>query len=218
MLAFGDLARAAYCPRQLHYARRADDREPPPSVRERRRLAFRYRELRDADAETLGDLPIEPRPAGYRHALATLAERDDWDALADPDEPHGLVTGKDCRGRVDKIVPGDPPVPTLVSPGTPPETGVWNPQAVRAVAAAKALAWERQRPVERALVEYPVHGVVREVRLTTGKRAAYRDTVRTVRTMADPPPRVDDDAKCDACEYADECGVRTRSLRSLLGL
>ena len=83
---------------------------------------------------------------------------------------------------------------------------------------AKALAWERGREIPSALVEYPAHGVVRAVRLTTRNKAAYRETVRTLEAVDGPPPRIDDEAKCDACDYREECGVRTRSLRSLLGL
>ncbi|TKX86000.1 hypothetical protein EXE43_10740, partial [Halorubrum sp. SS5] len=72
------------------------------------------------------------------------------------------------------------------------------------------------REVDRALVEYPAVGVVREVRLTTRKKAAYRTALRAARSIDGPPPRVDDD-RCDACDYAAECGTRRRSLRSLLG-
>ena len=83
---------------------------------------------------------------------------------------------------------------------------------------AKALAWERKREIPEAMVEYPAHGVVRRVGVTTRNRAAYRRTVRTVRGIDGPPPRIDDAARCDACDYREECGVRTRSLKSLLGL
>jgi len=83
---------------------------------------------------------------------------------------------------------------------------------------AKALAWEREREIPAATVEYPAHGVVRTVQLTTRNRAAYRETVRTLRDLDGPPPRIDDENKCDACDYREECGVRTRSLKSLLGL
>jgi CRISPR-associated exonuclease Cas4 len=215
---FSDLARAAYCPRQLYYARREDDRTPPETVRERRGLAHRYDELRDADGATLRALPVALPPDAYREALATLAERDDWPALAREYERNVRLDGRDCHGVAHKVVDGDPPVPALVSPGTPPERGVWEPQRVRAVAVAKALSWERGRSVPRALVEYPAHATVRTVRLTAGNRAAYRRTLRTVRRLDGPPPRVDDEAKCDACDYRERCGVRTRSLRSLLGI
>jgi CRISPR-associated exonuclease Cas4 len=84
-------------------------------------------------------------------------------------------------------------------------------------AVANALAWERQREIPRALVEYPAVGAVREVELTCRRTAAYRRVLRTVRSMDGPPPRVDD-SRCESCEYRTECGVKTRSLRSLLGL
>ncbi|SNR43685.1 CRISPR-associated protein Cas4 [Halorubrum vacuolatum] len=109
-----------------------------------------------------------------------------------------------------------PQAPVIVSPGDPPERGVWKPQSVRAVAAAKALAWEQQRPVPRAYVEYPTVGVVREVTLTVRRKAAYRRALRTVRAIDGPPPRVDDD-RCMSCTYQERCGVGRRSLRSLLG-
>jgi len=211
---FSELARVAYCPRQLYYARRDDD-GPPESARERIDLAFRYRDLVDADDPTLRGLPVEPPPADYRRRLRRLRERDDWDELAAPSGQRVSLEGKDCRGIAHKLLAGDPPTPTVVSPGAPPDRGVWKPQRVRAVAVAKALAWQREREIPRTLVEYPAHGVVRSVRLTTRNRAAYRETLRTVEAIDGPPPRVDD-ARCEACDYRAECGVRTRSLRSLL--
>lgn len=218
MLTFGSLARAAYCPRQYYYAQRDGRDEPPPDARARRDLAFRYPTLRGASDAELADEPIERPPTAYRAALDRLAAREDWGELVDPAARETLLEGRECRGIAHKLLAGDPPTPTFVSPGRPPERGVWRPQRVRAVAMAKALAWEREREVPYALVEYPAHGVVRRVRLTTRNRAAYRETVRTVRQLDGPPPRIDDDAKCEACDYREACGVRTRSLRSLLGL
>ena len=215
---FSDLARAAYCPRQLYYARRDDDRGVPEGVAETMELAHRYADLREASDADLRALPIEPSPSAYRRALDGLAERDDWAALAGDYDRDVRLDGKDCRGIGRKVLRTDPPVPTLVSPGTPPERGVWRPQRVRAVAAAKALAWEREREIPRALVEYPAVGVVRTVRLTTHNRAAYRRTLRSVRELDGPPPRTSDREKCESCAYREQCGVRTRSLRSLLGL
>lgn len=222
-----DLGRAAYCPRQLYYARQRDDREPPVEVLERRNLAFRYPELRTASDGHLQTLPLAVSPAEYRENLDSLAKGPLWDRLVDPTERNALLHGKDCRGVAHKLLAGrddgdddtaDPPTPVLVSGGVPPPQGVWEPQSVRAVALAKALAWEREREIPRALVEYPAVGVVRPVRLTTRKRARYRELLRTVRTLDGPPPRISDDAKCDSCDYRGACGVKTRSLRSLLGL
>jgi CRISPR-associated exonuclease Cas4 len=224
LVAASDLGRAAYCPRQLYYARRSDDRDPPAEVERRRELAFRYPELRTASDATLADLPLTVAPAEYRENLDALAAEPFWDRLVDPAERDTLLTGKDCRGVAHKLLAagdGDdptPPMPVLVSGGVPPPAGVWEPQSVRAVALAKALAWQRERAVPRALVEYPAAGVVRPVRLTTRKKARYRELVRTVETLDGPPPRLDDDAKCESCDYREACGVKTRSLRSLLGL
>lgn len=217
MTPFSDLARAAFCPRQLYYARREEDRAVPDEAGARIELAFRYPTLVDAADRDLRRLPIRRPPDVYRRNLARVRERDDYDRLVDPASDRRFAAGRDCHGVVHKLLdpPDSPPVPVVVSPGEPPENGVWEPQAVRAVAAAKAIAWEREREVPRALVEYPSVGVVREVRLTRRKRAAYRRALRAARSIDGPPSRVDDD-RCDACEYREECGVRTRSLRSLL--
>jgi CRISPR-associated exonuclease Cas4 len=228
LVPFSDLARAAYCPRQLYYVRRDDERSVPPKARERIGLAFRYEELADAPDRTLRQLPLHRSPGAYRRNLARLRERDEYERLVDPGTERGFLSGKDCHGTVHKVLElgeeatdsdsadSATAIPTLVSSGEPPENGVWEPQAVRAVGLAKALAWEREREVDRALVEYPAVGVVREVRLTTRKKAAYRTALRAARSIDGPPPRVDDD-RCDACDYAAECGTRRWSLRSLLG-
>ena len=209
---FSDLATAAYCPRQLYYARRDDDRGPPPGVARVKADAHRYPDILDG-AEPATDAIAA---AEYRRRLRHLKRRDPtrWAALVDPSERAVVVSGRDCRGVVEKVLPG--PVPVLVSSGRPPERGVWEPQSVRAVAAAKALAYREGTPVERAVVEYPAHATVRTVRMTGRRKAAYRRALRTVRSLDGPPSRTDDDAKCDACDYRAECGVPTRSLRSLL--
>lgn len=237
MIPLSDLRTAAYCPRQLYYRRRDDDGyETPQTVDERRALAARYTALVEADDETLSALPLAVAPSTYRRRLrwlraeghepptdgdeeppATAQESpsDRWVSLVDPVAREVFVEGRDCRGVVHRVLP-DPPRPSLVSAGAPPDRGVWAPQSVWAVGAAKALAYERGESVERATVEYPGHGVVRRVRITGERRARYRETVRAVRSMDGPPPRAASQAKCSACEYADECGVRTRTLRSLL--
>lgn len=139
---------------------------------------------------------------------------DRWEDLADPVERDVFLPGKDVHGQVAKVL-ADPLAPTLVSPGEPPPEGVWQPQSIRAVGAAKALAWRESTAVERANVEYPRNGRIRAVDLTTRRQAAYRRTVRAVAAMDGPPPRLGNDDKCETCRFADECGVRTRSVRSL---
>jgi CRISPR-associated exonuclease Cas4 len=218
LVAFSDLARACYCPRQCYYARRDDDRAVPASVRETQELAYRYPELRDPETD-LTATPVAVAPATYRDRLAGLAERADWAGLASPPARDVYLAGKDCHGVAHKLLPGDdgdPPVPVIVSPGTPHETGVWEPQSVRAVAAAKALAWQRERSIPAALVEYPAHAVVRSVRLGVRRTAAYRRALRTTRDIDGPPPRLRDSPRCGPCDYREECGVETKSLWSRL--
>ena len=192
-----DLARAAYCPRQLYYARRDDDRGPPEAVAAAQSLAFEYETLRTAPDTRLRERPIAVPPETYRSNLAGVADRDVYDRLIDPAARDVLLRGRDCHGVAHKLLGGEeasesPPVPTLVSSGEPPPRGVWEPQRVRAVGLALALAWEREREVPRAIVEYPRHGVVRTVRLTTRNRTAYRRTLWTVRSLDGVPSRIDD--------------------------
>ena len=214
MSTFADLAAAAYCPRKLYYRRRDDEFEIPETVRAKRRLAFRYPDLADPDSD-LASEPIAVTPTQYRANLGCLREHDAWELLAEPDRTEVLLEGKDARGIAHKV---DDSVPTvsLVSAGEPPEEGVWAPQSVRAVAAAKALAWELGESIERAYVEYPTYGRVRTVELTTRKKARYREALARASSIDGPPSRIENDAKCDACEYRSRCGTKTRSLRSLL--
>ncbi|NGM68905.1 hypothetical protein G6M89_07750 [Natronolimnobius sp. AArcel1] len=222
LVAFSDLRTAAYCPRKCYYQRRQDqdDREPPPSVESIRALSSRYADLLEADLETLAEEPFALEPAAYQRRLETTRDRlqadGQWERLCDPEVRNTLLTGRDCRGIVHKVL-ADPLEPVLVSTGKPPEQGVWEPQSVQAVAAAKALGWEHETPIERAWLEYPAYGVIRSITLTTRRKARYRRALRTVRGMDGPPARTSNRSKCEHCEFADECGVRTRTLRSLLG-
>ena len=223
---FSDLAAAAYCPRKLYYRRRDDDSlEPPPEVRAVRELAFAYGRLVVASDEMLADQPLAVSPLQFRRNLGCARARfdpySDLDAVAD-DLPttarHTFLAGKDAHGVVHKLLETDPPAPVLISSGEPPPQGVWEPQRVRAVAAAKALAYEREREIPRAFYEYPAHGCIREVRLTARNKAIYRRILRATQSLDGPPPRLGDDAKCSPCDYRNQCGVQTRSLKTMLGL
>lgn len=218
MHAFRDVETAAYCPRKLYYRRRRPAEETPDDVQRRREIAFRY-ECLLADEAALREAPIAVTPTQFRSRLGSAKARladSDWEGIVNPDERDALLAGRECRGIAHKVL-ADVPTVSLVFAGEPPEQGVWRPQSVRLVAAAKALSWERETPVERAFAEYSAHGVVREIPLTTRRKAAYREAVRTADAIDGPPARVDNDAKCAPCEFREECGTRTRSLRSLLG-
>jgi CRISPR-associated exonuclease Cas4 len=217
-VAFSDLARAAYCPRQLYYARRDDDSDPPAEYEAAREIAGRYDDLAVASTAALATFDLAVEPAEFRSNLARSLDR--HPGVGEPHESGVFLRGKDAHGRVDKLVPGADSglVPSLVTHGCPPETGVWEQQGVRATAAAKALAWREEREIESALVEYARHGVVREVSLTTRRKAAYRRALRAARGLDGPPPRIHDESKCGACDYRETCGTKTRTLGSLLSL
>jgi CRISPR-associated exonuclease Cas4 len=217
MHAFRDVATAAYCPRKLYYRRRQPDSiETPSEVEKRRELAFQYERLL-TDDDAVRAAPIAVSPTTYRSRLGCLKARlSAWDRLTSPDERDATLTGRECRGVVHKLL-DDEPTLSLVFAGEPPDQGVWKPQSVHLVAAAKALSWERETSVERVFAEYPAYGIVREVTLGTRRRAQYREAVRTADTIDGPPARARSDAKCTPCEFTSKCGTRTRSLRSLLG-
>ncbi|MWG34455.1 CRISPR-associated protein Cas4 [Halomarina oriensis] len=217
MHAVSDLAVAAYCPRKLYYQRRDDD--PYGERDERHELPFRYDELLAPEAD-LSDEPIEVSPTGYRSNLGQSRARvgpTAFEALSDPSDRDVFVEGRRVRGIAHKVLE-EPLAPSLVVAGDPPETGVWEPHTVRAVALARALEWDRQETVERAYVEYATHGVIRELELTARRTGAFRRALRTAASIDGPPARTRNRSKCESCEYRGKCGVKTRSLRSMLGL
>jgi CRISPR-associated exonuclease Cas4 len=220
MHSFRAVETAAYCPRKLYYRRREpDDPEVPEEVERKRELAFAYGRLL-ADDEALQSAPIEVTPTQFRSQLGCSRARldaGDWKRLVDPAEREAFLSGRDCRGIAHKLLDTSPPSASLVFTGEPPETGVWHPQSVRLMAAAKALAWEAETEIDRVFAEYPAYGVVREVAVDARRTAEYREAVRIADAIDGPPARTDNRAKCEPCEFSTECGVRTRSLRSLLG-
>jgi CRISPR-associated exonuclease Cas4 len=220
MHAFRAVETAAYCPRKLYYRRRQppDERDDAPDrVEQRRELAFAYDRLLD-DETPLRAAPIEVTPTQFRTRLGCARARlDNWETIVDPPERDVFLSGRECHGVAHKLLGGTPPSLSLVFAGNPPEEGVWKPQSVRLMAAAKALSWERETRVERVVAEYPAYGIVREVPVDARRTAAYREAVRTADAIDGPPARTTNRSKCSPCDYRDQCGVKTRSLRSLLG-
>lgn len=212
---FRDVATAAYCPRKLYYRHRdPEPPETPAAVQAVRSLAVRYEDIL-AGETNLDEEPIAVTPTTYRSRLGRAKARlPAWDAIAAPRRRDALLTGRKCRGRAHKVITG--PTVSLAFAGDPPEQGVWEPQSVHLVAAAKALAWEHETPVESAFAEYPAHGVIRRIDIDGRRTARYREALRAAESIDGPPPRIDNGAKCTPCEFSDECGTRTRSLRSLL--
>lgn len=218
MHTFREVETAAYCPRKLYYRKREPEPEDaPPEVEQRRALAFEYdRLLRDDGA--LEAAPIETTPTQYRSNLGCArASVDCWGELVDPPARDVFLRGRDCYGIAHKVLDTDPPALSLAFAGEPPRQGVWEPQSVRLMAAAKALSWEREQSVERVFAEYPTRGVVREIDVDARRTATYRGALRTAEAIDGPPARTSNRSKCGPCEYENECGVKTRSLGSLLG-
>ena len=133
---FSDLALAAYCPRKLYYRRREGDRESLPEAAALRDLALRYERALSPDGEEiLAEAPIEVTSTQFRSNLGCAkACLDAWDSVADPDSGEVLLEGREVRGIAHKVLE-EPLAPAIISPGEPPEEGVWKPQTVRAVAA-----------------------------------------------------------------------------------
>lgn len=212
MLTCREVAVAAYCPRKLYYRRRAADPDltTPPDVAAVRDVAYRYPTLLTNDDE-LQAAPTAVTPTTFRTRLGCVKARlSVWEAIADPPDRDVHVSGETCRGVLHKRLPG--PSLSLVFAGEPPDQGVWHPQSVRLVAAARALVDDYGAPVERVYAEYPAYGVVRAVDVDARRLGAYRAAVRTARSIDGPPARTRDSAKCNPCEYSGRCGVRTRSL------
>ncbi len=222
-VSFSDLRTAAYCPRKCYYRRALpdEDRAPPPEVESIRGLEPRYEALLEAPPGELEREPIAISAVRYRDRLATTRDRlvdaGHWDRLRNPHDRDVFAAGRHCRGVVHKVL-AEPLEPVLLSTGDPPENGVWGPQSVHAVAAAKALSWEHGESVDRAWLEYPAYGEIRSLELTTRRKARYRRALRAVRELDGPPARSTNRSKCESCEFAAECGVKTRTLRSMLGL
>jgi CRISPR-associated exonuclease Cas4 len=216
VLTFRALETVAYCPRKLYYRRRDTNRDIP-DVSSRRELAFEYDQLLES-APYRDHAPLAVEPETVRDRLGDARARfDAWPELVAPPARDVLLTGKDCRGVAHKVLE-EPLAPSLVFTGSPPETGVWEPQAVRVVAAALALAWERETAIDAGFAEYPAHGVIRRIELSAARRGAYRRALTTAASIDDPPPRAASDAKCQACEYQADCTPTRQSLSSLLGL
>lgn len=214
MQTFSELALGAYCRRKLYYRRQGlgEGRSIENDVL---KLATQYSELLNGLISP-ARLDVDPEKVAAHLRDARQRYANAWPSLRDPSRLDQHVEGADCRGRVGKILQTNPPSPTIVSPGRPPDNGVWHPHAVKAVAAATALATESGCHIEKAFLEYPRYGVIRAVELTPPRVAEYRRTLVAVRNLDSPPARTDNGRKCVSCEYQEECGVQSRSLRSLL--
>lgn len=217
MHSFRDIEAAAYCPRKLYYRRTTPEEEDIPDiVGKRREIAFQYEQLL-TDGDALREAPLEVTPTQLRSRLGCARARlDRWDDLVDPDDSQVFLSGRECHGIAHKLLQS-PPSLSLVFAGDPPDEGIWKPQSARLMAAAKALSWEEETAVDTVYAEYPAHGIIRQIDVDARRTAAYREAVRIADSIDGPPARTKNRSKCAPCEYQSQCGVKTRSLRSLLG-
>lgn len=204
MPSFSELATAIWCPRKLYYRRRQRPETVREGVREHHELAFRYPDLLATNAD-LDSEPIAVTPTQFRARLHAARERLPWAALVDPDDTQVHLDGREAAGVADKVL-GSPLAPSVIATVDPPTRGIWPAHSVHAVAAARALAWERGTSVDVAFVEYPTHGVIHRVLLTPRLLALYRRAIATVQSLDAPPPRFDSEIRCTHCAYRPECG------------
>ncbi len=218
MHGFRAVETAAYCPRKLYYRRQSPEEiSIPDAVEQRRELAFNYEHLL-ADEDALAEAPLEVTPTQFRSRVGCAkAKFPEWEQLVNPADRDTYLRGRDCHGIAHKLLNTDDPSLSMVFAGEPPETGVWKPQSVKLMAAAKALSWELQEEIQFVFAEYPAYGVIRRVPVDARRTADYREAVRVADSIDGPPARVTNRSKCQHCEFAGQCGVKTRSVRSLLG-
>lgn len=170
-----ELKAATYCPDRDQY--RTGDAVASDHPEERRSLAFRYPQLVTAEKPLLAELPIGVPPGTYRHRLRQLRSRSVWSQLTDPADTDRPFETRDCHGTVPKVLES-PTRPVLVSASRPPAHGVWRAQEVAAVAATAGLQADREETVDRAVIEYPGHGVVRSISITPHHRRRYQQALQ----------------------------------------
>lgn len=220
-----EVRNAVYCGRQAYYESRRDAcRVPSPETRVLREVAYLYPTVVESpeDAvrracETAGveaDLDLSD-------AAETLAEERDekprvWDAVARPDREERYVESEGLCGTVDKLSFGDGVVASVVKTGEPPRNGVWRSERVEAAAVRRLV--ETEGEVEDIVVEYPRTGALRRVEVGRDDERSLKRALETLDEIEEgvPPARTDDRAKCEPCDFTDECGVETRSLLTRL--
>lgn len=120
-------------------------------------------------------------------------------------------------GMPNKIIKIDEELaPSILSPGTPPSTGVW--QRHRILLAAYALLMEEHYDtvVRRGFVEYLRCGVVREAVLRTRERRDVLHMLRRIEKILHEQvlPERPRKAPCNGCKYLEQCHETPNTLAS----
>jgi CRISPR-associated exonuclease Cas4 len=217
---------AVYCGRQAYYeSRREACRVPSPETRVLREVAYLYPTVVESPEDALRhacdvagvDVSLDLTEAAER-LRGTRDERPSvWDDVARPDREERYFEGDRLRGTVDKMSFGDDGVTvSVVKTGEPPRNGVWRTDRVEVAALRRAVS--SVHDVRRVIVEYPRVGALREVDVGRDDERTLERALDTLEDIDDgvPPSRTDDRAKCEPCDFSDECGVETRSLLTRL--
>jgi CRISPR-associated exonuclease Cas4 len=217
---------AVYCGRQAYYnSRREACHVPSPETRVLREVAYLYPTLVESPdgavrraSETAGvRVSLDLGDAAQRLCETRNDRPSVWEDVARPDREERYVEGERLRGTVEKLSFGEEGVTvSVVKTGEPPARGVWNSERVEA-AAVRRLA-STVGDVNRVVVEYPRTGAVRELNIGKDDKHALDRALETLEEIEEgvPPARTDDRAKCEPCEFSEECGVETRSLLTRL--
>jgi len=117
-------------------------------------------------------------------------------------------------GRLDRLITRDPPEPSIIRMGTPPENGIWKDDRIRLAGYALLLEDAYDQRVDRGFVEYPRAGEIRSAKIRSTDRRRIlkiRDRIRQIKEgrLPDRPKN----APCDRCPLAEKCDSR-RSLAS----
>ncbi|MDY7082645.1 MAG: Dna2/Cas4 domain-containing protein, partial [Halobacteria archaeon] len=224
---------AAYCERQAYYEMRREndqDFEPSTETRVLHHLAYLYDSLLDEPEEALTtalkfadseddrdelDIDIRTIVRGLRRTRDTFEY---WDAVVRPYRQEMYLETPRLHGTLDKIVEThDGYVPSIVKTGEPPRNGVWSSERLEATAVWRIIDAHYPSP-SRVFVEYPRTGEIRVAEIDRRDRRRLEKLLESLEEArkGHPPSRTSNPSKCDACEFQEECGVKTTSLLSRL--
>ncbi|MFP4189079.1 MAG: Dna2/Cas4 domain-containing protein [Halobacteriales archaeon] len=217
---------AVYCGRQAYYeSQREACRLPSPETRVLRELAYVYPTVVESPDEAVrhacevAGVEVEIDVSDTSEKLAEVRDKRPsvWDDIARPDREERYVESDRLRGTVDKLSFGEDGVTvSVVKTGEPPARGVWSSARIEAAAVRRLVS--ARHDVRRVVVEYPRVGAVREVEVGRDDERALGRALEKLEDIKEgvPPARTDNRAKCESCEFSDECGVETRSLLTRL--
>jgi CRISPR-associated exonuclease Cas4 len=217
---------AVYCGRQAYYeSQREACPIPSPETRVLREVAYLYPTVIESPGEAVrracetAGVGVSLDLTDAAGALADAREKRPslWETVARPDREERYVEADGLCGTLDKLSFGDDGVTvSLVKTGEPPARGVWSSERVEATAVRRLASTVGE--VRRVVVEYPRVGALREVGVGRDDERALERAMEKLEDIEEgnPPARTDDRAKCEPCDFSEECGVETRSLLTRL--